>query len=299
MTSKVRHVDFSPDEYISGVGGVLTAEQQGIYWMICATIMSEGGAIPFNERRLAALCLTRPTRVRVVVEALIEKGKITLTEDGELAQKRALSEVERSTKRIQTASENGSKGGRPAQKAEQNQQSAKATGSSGEKLTTNYQPTTEESIANARPKPQKKRHSYTEAFERYWAGYPTDSLMSKLDASKAFEGLPTEEQEQAIASLPAFKAYCAGHPDYRPVHANRYITQRRFEGFLKTQAAVDSREFVAMGSPGWAAIMRLRGVNTLPHSDRNGVRGWFFDRDEVKRALALPAQVNWETQGAA
>lgn len=299
MTSKVRHVDFSPDEYISGVGGLLTAEQQGIYWMICATIMSEGGPIPFNERRLAALCLTRPSRVRGVVEALIEKGKITLTDNGELAQKRALSEVERSTKRIQTASENGSKGGRPAQKSEQKQQTEKAAGSSGEKLTTNYQPPTEESIATARPKPQKKRHSYTEAFERYWAGYPTDSLMSKLDASKAFDGLTAEEQEQAIASLPAFKAYCSGHPDYRPVHANRYITQRRFEGFLKTQAAVESREFVAMGSAGWAAIMRLRGVNTMPHSDRNGVRGWFFDRDEVKRALAQPEALNWETQGAA
>jgi uncharacterized protein YdaU (DUF1376 family) len=298
MSAKVRRVDFHPDEYITGVGGILTAEQQGIYWMICATIMSEGGPIPFNERRLAALCLSRPSRVRAVVEALIEMGKITLTDDGELSQKRALSEVERSTKRIQTAGENGSKGGRPAKKDEQKQAEAKATGLSGEKLTTNYQPSTEESIANARPKPPKKRHSYTEEFERYWAGYPTDSLMSKLDASKAFEALTPDEQEQAIASLPAFKAYCSAHPDYRPVHANRYISQRRFEGFNKTQAAVESREFVAVGSPAWEAILRLRQVNTLPHSDRNGVRGWFFDRDEVKRALALPERPDWRTAGA-
>ena len=300
MSAKVRRVDFHPDEYITGVGGILTAEQQGIYWMICATIMSEGGPIPFNERRLAALCLSRPSRVRAVVEALIEMGKITLTDDGELSQKRALSEVERSTKRIQTAGENGSKGGRPPKKDEQKQAEAKAAGLSGEKLTTNYQPATEEeSIAIARPKPPKKRHSYTEEFERYWTSYPTDSLMSKLDASKAFEALTADEQEQAIASLPAFKAYCSAHPDYRPVHANRYITQRRFEGFNKTQAAVESREFVAVGSPAWEAILRLRQVNTLPHSDRNGVRGWFFNRDEVKRALALPERPDWRTAGAA
>lgn len=300
MTSKVRHVDFSPDEYISGVGGLLTAEEQGIYWMICATIMSEGGSIPFNERRLAALCLTRPSRVRGVVEALIAKGKITLTEDGELSQKRALSEVERSSKRIQSASENGAKGGRPALKDQQNQQIDKAPGLSAEKLTTNNQPPTiEKNIADARPKPQKKRHSYTEAFEAYWAGYPTDSLMSKLDASKAFEALSPEEQEQATNSLPAFKAYCAAHTDYRPVHANRYITQRRFEGFNKTQAATDSREFVAVNSPAWNAILRLRGVSTMVHSDRGGVRGWFFDRAEVKRAMSNPQETDWRTQGAA
>lgn len=299
MSSKVRRVDFHPDEYITGVGGVLTAEQQGIYWMICATIMSEGGPIPFNERRLAALCLSRPSRVRVVVEALIEMGKITLTECGELAQKRALSEVERSTKRIQTAGENGSKGGRPAQKDERNQQKSEPGGLSAEKLTTNYQPATEEDIAIARPKPQKKRHSYTETFEGYWSAYPTDSLMSKLDASKAFEALSPDEQEQAVTSLPAFKAYCSAHPDYRPVHANRYITQRRFEGFLKTQTAVESREFVAVGSPAWAALLRLRRVDNLPSSDRNGARGWYFDRGEVKRAMEQAGRPDWRTAGAA
>lgn len=301
MTTKVRRVDFHPDEYITGVGGLLTAEQQGIYWMICATIMSEGGPIPFNERRLAALCLTRPSRVRVVVEALIEMGKITLTDCGELTQKRALSEVEKSTKRIATASENGAKGGRPTQKDQQNQQDEKAAGLSAAKLTTNHQPATnEENIANARPKPQKKRHSYSEAFERYWSGYPTDSLMSKLDASKAFEGLPPEEQEQAIASLPAFKAYCSAHPDYRAVHANRYITQRRFEGFLKTQQASESREFVAVGSPAWNALLRKRGVQTMSSSDRNGVRGWWFDRGEVAQAMkSIQGGVDWRTAGAA
>lgn len=299
--SKVRRVDFHPDEYITGVGGVLTAEQQGIYWMICATIMSEGHPIPFNERRLAALCLTRPSRVRLVVEALIEMGKITLTSDGELSQKRAVSEVERSTKRIQTASENGAKGGRPTLKDQQNQGLIEPTGLLSEKLTTNYQPSTsnEDKNADACPKPQKKRHSYSEGFERYWSAYPTDSLMSKLDASKAFGKLSADEQEQAIASLPAFKAYCSSHPDYRPVHANRYITSRRFEGFLKTQQVADSREFVAVGSPGWDAILRLRGVNTMPHSDRNGVRGWYFDRAEVRRALEQPNGLNWQTAGAA
>lgn len=301
MSDKVRRVDYNPDEYISGVGGVLTAEQQGVYWMICTIVMSEGAPIDFNERRLSAQCLMRPSRLRKVVEGLIDAGKIKVTDDGKLYQNRALNEVEKASKRIRTAAENGSKGGRPPKIVEENQQEAEPTGLLPEKLTTNYQPPTinVQEEQNIRPKPPKKRHSYTEAFERYWSGYPTDSLMSKLDASKAFEALPTDEQEQATASLPAFKAYCAAHPDYRPVHANRYVTQRRFEGFLKTQTAVDNRQFVAVGSAAWDAILRLRRVDTLPASDRNGSRGWYFDRAEVKRALEQAEQPDWRTAGAA
>jgi hypothetical protein len=301
MSEKVRRVDYSADEYISGVGGVLTAEQQGVYWMICSLIISEGCAIEFNERRIAAQCLVRPSRARALVESLIAMGKIKVDGDGKLYQNRALNEVERAAKRIKTASENGTKGGRPAQIPEQKQQDDKATGSSGAKLTTNDQPPTiiPEEKKDIRTKSPRKRLAYTELFLEFWKAFPTDSLMSKSEAFKAFDALPEDEQHEVLQSVPAFRAYCSQHVDYRPVHACRYITQRRFEGFVKTQAAVDSREFVAMGSAGWTAIMRLRGVNTMPHSDRNGVRGWFFDRDEVKRALAQPEALNWQTQGAA
>ncbi|MBD9640756.1 DUF1376 domain-containing protein [Ensifer sp. ENS07] len=139
---KARRVDFFPDEYIAGVGGVLRADEQGIYWMICALIMSEGGAIEQNDRRLAALCQIRPADVRKLVDGLVEKGKIVRQSDGKLSQKRAQSEVEKSLNRIQTASENGANGGRPSRKIERNQHTAEAGGFSTEKLTTNHQPPT-------------------------------------------------------------------------------------------------------------------------------------------------------------
>lgn len=139
---KARRVDYFPDEYIAGVGGVLRADEQGIYWMICTLIMSEGGAIEQNDRRLAALCQIRPTDVRKLVDGLVEKGKIARQSDGKLSQKRAQNEVEKSLNRIQTASENGSNGGRPRRKVEQKQQTDKTAGYFPEKLTTNYQPPT-------------------------------------------------------------------------------------------------------------------------------------------------------------
>lgn len=301
MSEKVRRVDYSADEYVSGVGGVLTAEQQGVYWMICSLIMSEGAPIDFNERRFAAQCLIRPSKARALVEGLIVMGKIKVNDEGKLYQNRALNEVEKAAKRIKTASENGAKGGRPAQIVEENQQTEKATGSSGEKLTTNYQPPTiiEEKKPDLRTKSPKRRLSYSDAFLAFWQAYPTDSLMSKSEAGKAFEALSDEEQQQVSQSVPAFRAYCSQHPDYRPVHANRYITQRRFEGFLKTQQANDSKQFVAVGSDAWNAILRKRGVNTMPHSEGAGGRGWWFDKAEVATALATPKPIDWQTRGAA
>lgn len=182
---KARRVDFSPDEYIAGVGGVLRADEQGVYWMICSLIMSEGDAIEQNDRRLAALCLMRPSDMKRIVESLVEKGKILRQSDGKLFQKRAQSEVERSLNRIQTASENGSKGGRPAGKGKGKQQKTKPDGSFSEKLTTNNQlsTTNDQRIEEVSKDPS----SETDFFDQFWQVYPkrTDRKMAEKAFSKA------------------------------------------------------------------------------------------------------------------
>jgi hypothetical protein len=158
---KARRVDFYPDEYIAGVGGTLRADEQGVYWMLCSLIMSEGHGIEQNDRRISALCGIRPAAARRIVDKLVTAGKIQRQSDGKLLQKRSQSEVEKSLKRIQTASENGSNGGRPKQKHQVNQQILKAGGSFDEKLTTNYQPPTtnhkEKETPNGVPKKRASR----------------------------------------------------------------------------------------------------------------------------------------------
>lgn len=150
MSGKARHVDFYPDEYISGVAGHLRADEQGVYWMVCSLIMSEGAPVEYSDRRLAGLCRVRPADIRRIVNRLVEVKKLTL-DGGKLSQKRAQSEVERASNRIQTASENGAKGGRPEKKHQQKQQTEKAGGFSAEKLTTNYQlPTIEDSHSESK-----------------------------------------------------------------------------------------------------------------------------------------------------
>ncbi len=80
------------------------------------------------------------------------------------------------------------------------------------------------------PKPKSKRRSYPEDFERFWRDYPTDANMSKSEAHDVWKRLSPEDRQAALASVPGFLAYCRKHPTYRPIHANRYLAKRRFEG---------------------------------------------------------------------
>ncbi|MDK1377117.1 MULTISPECIES: DUF1376 domain-containing protein [unclassified Sinorhizobium] len=207
---KARRVDYHPDEYIAGVGGVLRADEQGVYWMLCSLIMSEGHAIEQNERRISALCGIRPSDVRRIIEKLVTTGKISRQSDGKLFQKRAQSEVEKSLKRIQTASENGSNGGRPSKKNKLNQRNEQEGGFSNEKLTTNHQPpTTNHQPILEEDKSSSFGQSIEDEFENsFWPRYPR----------KAAKG----------AALRAFKAVRKKHELARILEgADRYASERK------------------------------------------------------------------------
>lgn len=85
----------------------------------------------------------------------------------------------------------------------------------------------------SKPEPQsvKKKTPYPEAFETFWREYPTDALMSKQKAFAQWKHLEQTSQEAARAAIPAFKDYCRKNPTYRPVHAQRFLSERRFDGF--------------------------------------------------------------------
>lgn len=69
------------------------------------------------------------------------------------------------------------------------------------------------------------------AFEAFWKDYPTDKNMSKKAALAQWKRLSPEKRAAAIAAVPGFKAYCAANSWYRPVHAERFLSQERFEGY--------------------------------------------------------------------
>lgn len=139
---------------------------------------------------------------------------------------------------------------------------------------------------------KRKVVSYPEAFETLWKSYPTDSLMSKKQALEAWQKLDSEDRKSCIDSVPGFKAYCKSHPDYRPVHLNRYISQRRFDGMLEAGRKIAERQrdlavFVAYDTPQWWAwdkYLRAKEGRGSPKSERTG--GWNFPSEWPPKELA-------------
>lgn len=87
-----------------------------------------------------------------------------------------------------------------------------------------------EKISDERPK--RKQSDYPDQFKTFWLEYPTDPGMSKAEAAKAWEKLSDLDRGHAISAIPAFKIWVGKQgKEYRTLHACRYLTQRRFEGF--------------------------------------------------------------------
>jgi hypothetical protein len=87
---------------------------------------------------------------------------------------------------------------------------------------------------------------YPEPFEEFWRAYPIDALMSKSKAHEKWGRLSIADRAAALAAVPAFRAHCARDLTYRPVHAERFLSQRRFDGFAEAAAAATPVEDAAM-----------------------------------------------------
>ena len=136
----------------------------------------------------------------------------------------------------------------------------------------------------------RKRNSYAPAFEAFWAAFPTDAGMSKLEASKAWDKLSAEDQDAATASIPGFKAWVAQQGQtYRVVHAVRFLTQRRFDGFkpvLERTEAATSRIYVKSGTDAfdaWDAYFKRTKGKLAPRDQRGG---WYFETEYPQQEQA-------------
>jgi uncharacterized protein YdaU (DUF1376 family) len=101
--SKVRRVDWSPDEYIGGTFGRLTTEEHGMYGVVLNMIYSAGEPVDADWQRFANACCSRPLKMQRLVAALIKKGKLRFTADGRISNGRADRELGLAAERIENA----------------------------------------------------------------------------------------------------------------------------------------------------------------------------------------------------
>lgn len=135
-------------------------------------------------------------------------------------------------------------------------------------------------------KPKRKAISYPDDFQKFYSEYPSDSGMSKTEALKAWLKLSDSDKVDAVIAIPAFKGWVSGQKkDYRTVHACRYLTQRRFDGFIdfaKSLPANIKLHPVKKDTPEWFAWLAFKKVKSHAETDLRdddgGIigRGWHF-----------------------
>ena len=260
---------------------------QGL-WMRCLCIAAESdpiGYVTINGRALGVTDIARlagvaETEASALIDELDRNGVFSRDRSGRIYSRRML----RDAKMRATAKKNGKQGGNP--KLCSNNDISASDNPPLKGLDKPQEP--EASIPRVREepngslpetssgeKPKRKRRDYPDQFEAFWRGYPTDANMSKVEAFTVWRRIPQEEREAAIESLPAFRAYCAANPDYRPVYANRYLSKARYEGHLQTAQKIQDRVFVRRGSPEWDAWQQVKKTQAVMSSEHR-CEGWWF-----------------------
>ncbi len=77
----------------------------------------------------------------------------------------------------------------------------------------------------------KRKNAYSPAFEAFWQDYPRHPNMSKAEAFTEWQKLDETEQAACHAAVPGYIAFLKSKPDLETIHACRFISKRRFEGY--------------------------------------------------------------------
>lgn len=247
--------------YVSDFVGdtlALSAEGVGSYMLLLMAMWNANGSLPMDDTKLARIVrMTRRKWLTVAPEVM----PFFAVEDGVVTHNRLTKELQKSERKSTIRAAAGSAGGTAKALKNNDPHVANATdlpqqnasilhieepnGSSPE--------TREADPSDLCPKPAKGRISYPPDFEEFWKAYPTDANMSKKEAVDAWKRLSTDDRRAAIASIPGFLAHCSAQADYRPIHAVRYLTKRRFEGHLEASQKASTRIRIEPGGPSWRA----------------------------------------------
>lgn len=83
------------------------------------------------------------------------------------------------------------------------------------------------------PDAKAPRTKYSDEFEtKFWQPYPRTPTMSKSEAWKAWMKLTTEQRVASCQAIEPYRRFLKTKPNLETVHACRFLSQLRFEGFL-------------------------------------------------------------------
>lgn len=201
---------------------LLTDKQHRAWFNLCCITSQNGGRLP-SLAAIAFKLRTTPDKARSIVAELTALGLIDLDDEtGTSAPhnwSRRQFQSDTSTERVK----------RFRKQVGNVSETVSETPSETEQI----QKTDTEKINTFRTK--KVRTAYSQEFElQFWKPYPRTALMSKAETFKIWENLADLDQISAIAAIPKYRAFLASKPEHKIVHACRFLSQRRFEGFAES-----------------------------------------------------------------
>lgn len=233
----------------------LTLEQHGAYLKMLMVLWRQScRPIPDDDDHVARILGVTASRwrkaIRPAIEPLFDAESLS---EKKFRQKRLEKEWEYVSERAEKMRENGRKGGRP--KLLEKKETDEPTGSDQviqqdtqqDNLTESTQPQphidkppippasggrTDDPPPRAR-KPRRRTgppDAYPDDFEAFWRAYPDTVNNTKWHALREWEALSPEDCAAASAALPAYAAHCR-KTETKFCHAERFLKNRRFEGF--------------------------------------------------------------------
>jgi uncharacterized protein YdaU (DUF1376 family) len=172
----------------------LSCEQHGAYILLLMTMWRAGGSLPDDDVKLARIVRLSPAkwaRISDDIKAFFDVS------DGLLTQGRLAVELEKALQKSSKRSEAGAKGGHAKSLKTNNPDVAIATAEPKHSSDIRYHKEEKGPSNDGCTKPAKGRRSYPADFSEFWFEYPTDSLMSKTEAAKAFSRL-TDDDKRAV-----------------------------------------------------------------------------------------------------
>ncbi|MFN9113976.1 MAG: DUF1376 domain-containing protein [Bacteroidota bacterium] len=240
---------FYASDFLNGVRR-LSGLERGVYITLISMMYDQGKPLSDDLSELAEDCGVTRRQFDAALAELVRRKKIVETADG-LWNERVSCEILARTERISKAK--SAVEAREQKKTQQNQspktslddrpminrssiQNQKVdVEEKKERICSETAAPPPNLFAVAKDEKPKKRAEYPAEFEAFWKDYPTQPSMSKAEAAKAWGKLSAEEIAKVLGSVPVFRAWLAKQKaDYPVVHAVRYITQRRYEGYLQT-----------------------------------------------------------------
>lgn len=232
----------------------LSALENGAYLMLIMNYWQRGNPLPAGDAQLARIARLTADEWSAVRPALSD---FFSEQDGQWHHGR----IEAELAKVRDKSAKASSAGKASAQRKSNERLTPVEQTFNHTDTDTdieERPLSETSSDESKPDGKRKRVAYPEQFEEFWKSYPTDPNMAKVEAFKAWQKLDADDRGRAIATLPAFKTWVKQQRDYRTLHACRYLSQRRFDGFAGAEQQAGTAalpvKIVLEGTPEWESL---------------------------------------------